>query len=90
MEISINVKDNLLKDFLKMNSKAELLVFLPTENFISKIAMTIARQSNAHDDHISKYKDINQLIERYYYPEKRIYIFFRMAQITKYALPKSN
>lgn len=76
--------DILLKDFLKMNPAAELLVFLPTENFISKIAMILARQPNAHNDHISKYKQINQLIEKYYYPQKRKYLFFRMAQITKY------
>lgn len=82
--LSLKEIDNLLKDFLKMNYKAELLVFLPTENFISKIAMTIARQPNAHDDHISKYKDINQLIEKYHYPQKRIYIYFKMAQITRY------
>lgn len=76
--------NNLLNDFLMMNPRAELLVFLPTENFVSKIAMILAGQANAHDDHVSKYKEINQLIERYYYPQKRKYIFFRMAQITKY------
>lgn len=76
--------ENLLKDFIKMNPRAVLLVFLPTENMVSKLAMHLAGQSNAHDDHVSKYKDINRLIEKYYYPEKRKYIFLEMAQITKY------
>lgn len=76
--------ENLLKNFTKMNPRAILLVFLPTENPVSRIAMHLAGQSNAHDDHISKYKDINSLIEKYYYPEKRKYLFLKMAQITKY------
>ena len=76
--------DRLLKEFLEMNPEAELLILLPTENFVSKIAMRIAGQPNAHDDHVSKYGEINKVIEKYYYPKKRIYNFWRMAQITKY------
>lgn len=76
--------EKLILDFLAMNSEAELLVFLPTENFVSKIAMVLSSQRNAHDDHVSKYKEINSLVERYYYPERRKYIFFKMAQITRY------
>jgi len=76
--------EKLLLDFIQMNPSAELLVFLPTENFVSKIAMHLARQGNAHDDHVSKYKKINAVIERYYYIKKRRYIFLRMAQITHY------
>lgn len=76
--------EKLLQEFKKMSENAELLVFLPTENFISKIAMVLAGESHAHDDHVSKYKDINAMIEEHYYPEKRKYLFFCMAQITKY------
>lgn len=76
--------DKLLNEFLVMNPKAELLVFLPTENFISKIAMHLAGQKYAHDDHVSQYKLINQVIEKYYQLEKIKYIFLRMAQITKW------
>ena len=76
--------DKILKNFMRMNKHAMLLVFLPTENSISKIAMFLAGESHAHDDHVSKYKDINRLIEKYYYPQKRKYLFLNMAQITKY------
>jgi len=81
--------EKLLQEFLRMNPQAQLLVFLPTENFVSRIAMVLAGQANAHDDHVSKYKEINSLIEKYYYPEKIKYLFLKMAQITKY-LPKKN
>ena len=74
----------LLQEFMRMKKNAKLLVFLPTENLISKIAMVISGESHAHDDHVSKYKEINALIEKFYYPEKRKYLFLRMAQITKY------
>ncbi len=76
--------EKLLLDFIQMNPEAELLVFLPTENLVSKIAMRLARQGNAHDDHVTKYREINAIIERYYYIKKRKYIFLRMAQITHY------
>ena len=81
--------DKLLNDFLIMNSRAELLVFLPTENLVSKIAMYLAGQKHAHDDHVSECREINKVIEKYYYPEKRKYIFLKIAQITKY-LPSKD
>lgn len=82
--LTLRETEELLNDFKKMNPHATLLIFLPTENLISQIAMHLAGQSNAHDDHISKYKDINALTEKYYYPKKRKYLFLKMAQITKY------
>jgi len=75
----------LLGEFKKMNPRVTLLVYLPTENLVSKIAMRLAGQKNAHDDHVSGYKEINKILEKEYSLEKRRYIFFRMAQITKYA-----
>lgn len=75
----------LLADFYRMNPRAELLVYLPTENLISKIAMRLAGQKNAHDDHVTAYREVNHILEQKYRPLKRKYIFFRMAQITKYA-----
>lgn len=75
----------LLDEFKQMNPQANLLVYLPTENWASKIAMRLAGQKNAHDDHVSGYREINEIIEKAYYPETRRYIFLKMAQLTKYA-----
>jgi SAM-dependent methyltransferase len=86
----LNEIEGLLCQFMVMNPTAELLVYLPTENFISKIAMILNGMKNAHDDHISKYTNINKMIEKYYFPEKRKYIYLRMAQITKYAPLKTR
>ena len=80
------IKDvkRLLEDFLVMNSQVELLVYLPTENWVSKIAMRLAGVPNAHDDHVSKYLEINKILEKYFKLSKRRYIFFRMAQVSLY------
>ena len=74
----------LINEFKQINPRANLLVFLPTENWISKIAMCLAGQKNAHDDHVSKYNKINEIIEKDYYPAQRRYLFLKMAQITEY------
>ena len=80
--------ENLLIDFLGMNMESELLVFLPTENLVSRLAIFLTGQKHAHDDHITRCGDINRLIEQRYRIAARRYVFFRMAQITKYsALP---
>ncbi|MFH1583430.1 MAG: hypothetical protein ABIB72_03920 [Candidatus Falkowbacteria bacterium] len=74
----------LINEFKQMNRQAVLLVYLPTENWISKIAMRLAGLKTAHNDHVSFYKEINKIIEKDYRPEKRRYIFLGMAQVTKY------
>lgn len=79
--------NQLLDEFYRMNRSAELLVYLPTENIISKIAMRLAGQKNAHDDHVSRYFDINKTIEKKYKLVRQKYIFARMAQISHY-VPK--
>ncbi len=75
---------NLLVEFQQMNPQAILLVCLPTENWISKIMMRLANFKNAHDDHVSRYQKINKIIEEKYRLTRRRYLFFRMAQVTKY------
>ncbi|MEA1963379.1 MAG: hypothetical protein U9M94_04045 [Patescibacteria group bacterium] len=76
--------EKLLAEFILMNKNVEFLVYLPTENWISKIAMRLAGQKNAHDDHVSKYKKINKILEKKFILKKRKYIFARMAQISYY------
>jgi hypothetical protein len=85
--IYLDDQEKLLKEFKQMNPRAELLVYLPTENFISKIAMHLAGQKYAHNDHVTKYKEINNLLSKYYKLKQRKYIFIRMAQVSHY-VPK--
>ena len=80
----LNDIEKLLAEFKNMNPAAELLIVLPTENLVSQIAKHLAGQSNAHDYHVSTYKQINRLIEKRYHPAKRKYVFLKMAQVTRY------
>lgn len=75
---------NLLIEFQQMNPRATLLVCLPTENWVSKIMMRLTNFKNAHDDHVSRYQEINKIIEEKYYLARRRYLFLGMAQVTKY------
>jgi hypothetical protein len=83
--IRLESVEKLLDEFLAMNREIELLVYLPTENWISKIAMRLAGEKHAHDDHVSKYKDINMILEKKFLLKKRKYIFFKMAEVSYYA-----
>lgn len=74
----------LIDEFKKISPHADLIVSLPTENWISKIAMRLAGQKNAHDDHVTRYKEINSIIEKQYRPVQRRYVFLRMTQVTRY------
>lgn len=80
----------LIADFKVMNPKHELLVFLPTENIVSQIGMILTGQKEAHDDHVTKYKKGNQILEEEYEIVQREYIWFNMAQITHYRLKDDN
>jgi len=86
--IHLEKQEKLLKEFLRMNSSVELLVYLPTENWFSKIAMHLAREPHAHDDHVARYKEINVLLDKYFKLKKRKYIFCHMAQVSLYVRKK--
>lgn len=62
-----------MKNFIK--TKAYLIVSLPTEDILSKIGMLVTGNLNYREDHKTKYKDINKIIERYYKIIKRCYVF---------------
>jgi hypothetical protein len=80
--------NKLLDDFEIMNPDHELIVFVPTENIISKIGMFILNKPDAHADHKLKYKEVNEELEKRYDVISREYIYFNMAEITAYRRKK--
>lgn len=76
--------ETLLQEFQVMNPSVSLLIYLPTENFVSKIAMRLAGMPNAHDDHVTKYRAVNKILDKHFKLSKRKYILFRMAQVSLY------
>lgn len=73
--------EEIIPYFLK--TKARLVIALPTENFISKIGMVIAGNLTYHNDHKTKYRQVNHIMEKYYSIKKRAYVF-TMTQVTLY------
>jgi len=84
--LTVGQIDALIRDFISMNSGAELIVSLPTENIISKIGARLSGKRHFHYEHRSSYKQVNEVIERYYDVKKREYIWLSMTQISLYQL----
>lgn len=68
------------------STRADLITVIPTENVLAKLAMVITNKPYAHDDHLSKYREINQIIEKYYCISKRKYMWGGMVQLTRYRI----
>lgn len=86
--LTLDKIDELMQYCLKTG--AELLTVQPTENIFSKIAMFLANQPYAHDDHIVRYWEINGVIEKYYNIMDRKFMFLRMVQLTRYRKKYGN
>lgn len=54
-----------IREFKEMNKSCTLITATPTENWLSKVGMFITGMTNAHDDHKSKLKEINSILEGY-------------------------
>ena len=52
-----------ISEFRKMNRGCKLITATPTENWLSKFGMIISGISNAHDDHKTKLKGINKILD---------------------------
>ena len=79
--------ESLLKDFLRMNPHAELIVSFPTKNLISKAAAFL-RNTDHHYGHKINCKEANKIIQKYYTVVRRSYVF-TLSQVTKYK-PNKN
>ncbi|MEK6861790.1 MAG: methyltransferase domain-containing protein [Nanoarchaeota archaeon] len=55
-----------IKEFKKMNKNSRLITATPTENWLSKLGMFVTGMTNAHDDHKTKLKEINNILSEYY------------------------
>jgi hypothetical protein len=58
-----------------MNKNSLLITSIPTENWLSKLGMKLTGLKEAHDDHKTKLKDINKILEKYCRLIKRKKVF---------------
>ena len=74
--------ERLLKDFLRMNPHADLIVSFPTKSIISKIAKLV-KGVDYHYGHKIDYKEASRIIQKYYTIVKRSYVL-TLSQVTRY------
>jgi len=79
---------NILDNFKKISNKFEIIVSVPTENFISRKMRKFVGKPEVPDEHITNYKDIWGILNRNFRRKRRfnfsvgeIYIFEWTQQI---------
>ena len=77
--------ENTMREFIKMTPN-KLIIALPTENIFSKIGVWITRLKSAYEDipHLTTYKEVNKIVERYFKLVNRKYLVCKMTQLSIY------
>ena len=65
----------ILKNFKNMSSTFDLIVSIPTENFISRKARKLLGKSEIPKEHITKYSDILELLNENFRLKKKVNFF---------------
>jgi hypothetical protein len=65
----------IIKNFKKMNKNVELIVAIPTENFISRKVRKLLGKSERVSDHITPLKDILKILRSEFKQIKKINLF---------------
>ena len=75
----------IMDNFVKINHD-KLIVALPTENIFSKIGVWFTKLKETYEDipHVSNYKEVNEIVEKYFTLSKRKKVFFGMTEISVY------
>lgn len=73
----------IIENFKNMNDKAELIVSLPTENWISRKIRKLLGKTEVPKEHITKYHDIINLLNEYFKLKRKIN-FITVSYILKY------
>lgn len=85
--ISLKEIKKILSDFKKLNNKFELVVSVPTENWVSRKIRKIVGKSEVPSEHITKYHEIVKILKENFELKKKIN-FFSVCHIFKFKYPK--
>ena len=81
--IPLNEIENILLVFRFLNKSFKLIVSIPTENLLSRLGRRWVGKSAVPKEHITKLKDIKELLDKYFKLKKE-YGFFTMSKIYIY------
>ncbi|MEK6820530.1 MAG: methyltransferase domain-containing protein, partial [Nanoarchaeota archaeon] len=65
----------ILNNFKKLNKKFDLIVSIPTENFASRKVRKFVGKVEIPREHITKYKDILEILKKNFKLKKRVNLF---------------
>ncbi len=78
-----------LKSFKELNENFELIVSLPSENFVSRKIRKLVGKSEVPKEHITKYRDIMKILKQNFKLKKRIN-FFSVSYIWVFEFKNRN
>ena len=81
--ISFEEIKKIIDEFKKLNNKFDLIVSLPTENYLSRKIRKLVGKKEVPEEHITYYKDIVKLLKQNFKFEKSIN-FFTVSYIAKF------
>lgn len=81
--IPINEVNNILDNFIEMNNNFELIIAIPTENFISRKARKLLGKPERVRDHITNLKELLGLISKKFKLVKK-HNFLTVSYIAKF------
>ena len=73
--IPINEIKKIIGNFKKLNNKFEIIVSIPTENWISKKVRKLVGKSEVPKEHITKYNEILKILNENFKLVKKVNIF---------------
>lgn len=65
----------IIEDFKRLNNKFEIIVSIPTENLISRKVRKLVGKSEVPAEHITKYKEILNILKENFILKKKINFF---------------
>ena len=86
--ISFEEIKKILNEFKKLNNKFDLIVSLPTENYISRKIRKLVGKKEVPEEHITSYKEIIKLLKQNFKFKKSIN-FFTVSWIGKFGYEKN-
>lgn len=67
--------EKILKNFKEMNEKFDIIVSIPTENWVSKKIRKLVGKREIPKEHITEYKDIFKMLKKNFRLKKKINFF---------------
>ncbi|MAG02280.1 hypothetical protein CMI42_02990 [Candidatus Pacearchaeota archaeon] len=73
--IPVDIVDEILEEFKKVSGKFDIIVSIPTENWISRKVRRLVGKKEVPDEHITSYHQILGLLKKHFKFKKKVNFF---------------